>query len=194
MTEPTPERVTGSGVWPEVPERLKPSPGVSPRPQPAAGRDPAAPSTEQPPRPTPASEAATTPLLTTTGARPAMPPRGPRRAHLAIRRVDPWSVLKMTFVFSLGLLVVGLVAIVVLYGILDGMGVFTSITRFLHDVSASARSAQSYATLPRVFGFALLIGVVNVILLTALATLGAFVYNLCVDLVGGIEVTLTERD
>jgi hypothetical protein len=39
-----------------------------------------------------------------------------------------------------------------------------------------------------------LVGAVNIVLMTALATIGAFVYNICSDLVGGIEVTLAERD
>ncbi|HWB35011.1 MAG TPA: DUF3566 domain-containing protein, partial [Rugosimonospora sp.] len=45
-----------------------------------------------------------------------------------------------------------------------------------------------------VIGTAGVIGLVNVVLFTALATLGAFIYNVCADLVGGIEVTLSEKD
>ena len=43
-------------------------------------------------------------------------------------------------------------------------------------------------------GSATVVGAVNIVLFTALATIGAFVYNICADLVGGIEVTLAERD
>ena len=45
-----------------------------------------------------------------------------------------------------------------------------------------------------IFGGAALIGLVNIVLLTAMATVGAFIYNLSTDLVGGIEVTLADRD
>ena len=38
------------------------------------------------------------------------------------------------------------------------------------------------------------IGAVNIILLTALGTVSTFIYNLCSDLVGGLELTLSERD
>ena len=41
---------------------------------------------------------------------------------------------------------------------------------------------------------ALLIGLLNIVLLTAMATIGAFVYNLSTDIVGGVEVTLADRD
>ena len=45
-----------------------------------------------------------------------------------------------------------------------------------------------------IFGGAALIGLVNIVLLTAAATIGAFIYNLTTDLVGGVEVTLADRD
>jgi transmembrane protein DUF3566 len=45
-----------------------------------------------------------------------------------------------------------------------------------------------------VLGSAAVVGAINIVLFTALATVGAFVYNLCSDLVGGIELTLSERD
>jgi hypothetical protein len=38
------------------------------------------------------------------------------------------------------------------------------------------------------------IGLVMVVLFTALSTLAAFIYNVCADLVGGIEVTLSEKE
>jgi hypothetical protein len=45
-----------------------------------------------------------------------------------------------------------------------------------------------------IFGGATLIGLVNIVLLTAAATIGAFIYNLTTDLIGGVEVTLADRD
>ena len=45
-----------------------------------------------------------------------------------------------------------------------------------------------------VFGWAFLLGVIDAILLTALASVGAFIYNLCADFIGGVEVTLADLD
>ena len=46
----------------------------------------------------------------------------------------------------------------------------------------------------RILGYTALIGAVNVVLITALSTLGAVIYNLSADLVGGIEVTFSEAE
>ena len=121
--------------------------------------------------------------------------KGGRRARLTVKRIDPWSTLKFSFVYSLAGLVVLLVAVVALYGIVDAMGVIDSIRSFLRDVEGSKNGGgvASWMSFGRVFSIALVIGLINVVLFTAFATLTAFIYNVCTDLVGGVEVTLAER-
>ncbi|HEY8374543.1 MAG TPA: DUF3566 domain-containing protein [Pseudonocardiaceae bacterium] len=135
----------------------------------------------------------------TTGATPSAvrrPGRGPRRASLQIKRVDPWSVLKLALVLSLALFFVWLVAVGVLYGVLDGMGVWDQLNGTYNDLVQGAESVSQEPLISagRVFGVASLVGAVNIVLFTALATVGAFVYNVSADLVGGVEVTLSERE
>jgi hypothetical protein len=123
--------------------------------------------------------------------------RGPRRARLTVKRVDPWSVMKFSFAVSLVLFIVTIVATSVLYLALDAMGVFASINESLGDLltSADAPEGETFKiTAKGVIGTAALLGAVNVVLVTALATLAAFIYNVCADMVGGIEVTLSERE
>ncbi|HEX6498472.1 MAG TPA: DUF3566 domain-containing protein [Micromonosporaceae bacterium] len=125
------------------------------------------------------------------------PARGPRRARLFVKRIDPWSVMKFSFAVAIVLFVVGIVATSVLYLALDAMGVFDSINKALGDMvtPTGATSGTTFKiTAKGVIFTAALLGLVNVVLFTALATLGAFIYNVCSDLVGGIEVTLSERD
>jgi transmembrane protein DUF3566 len=126
--------------------------------------------------------------------------RGPRRARLNLKRIDPWSVMKFSFAVSVVLFIVVVVATSVLYLALDTMGVWNSVNESLKTlVSASGGTDASTQTGFRitawgVIGTSMLIGAVNVVLFTALATLGAFIYNVCADLVGGVELTLAERD
>jgi Transmembrane domain of unknown function (DUF3566) len=125
--------------------------------------------------------------------------RGPRRARLNLKRIDPWSVMKFAFAVSVVLFIVVVVATSVLYLALDAMGVWAEINKSLTDlVSASGGTAGGGSgfriTAWGVIGTSMLIGAVNVVLFTALATLGAFIYNVCADLVGGVELTLAERD
>ncbi|MFI7574474.1 DUF3566 domain-containing protein [Micromonospora sp. NPDC049497] len=123
--------------------------------------------------------------------------RGPRRARLNLKRIDPWSVMKFAFAVSVVLFIVVVVATSVLYLALDAMGVFTSVNDSLRDLvnAGGGQSASGFQVTARgVILSSALIGLVNIVLFTALATLGAFVYNVCADLVGGIELTLAERD
>jgi hypothetical protein len=123
--------------------------------------------------------------------------RGPRRARLNVKRIDPWSVMKFSFAVSLVLFIVVIVATSVLYLALDAMGVFDTVNQTLGEMM-SATGSETVSTVKitakGVIGTSALIGAVNVVLFTALATLAAFIYNVCADLVGGIEVTLSERD
>ncbi|NJP30583.1 DUF3566 domain-containing protein [Micromonospora thermarum] len=123
--------------------------------------------------------------------------RGPRRARLNLKRIDPWSVMKFAFAVSVVLFIVVVVATSVLYLALDAMGVFASVNDSLTDLvsAGGGQSASGFQITARgVILSSALIGLVNVVLFTALATLGAFIYNVCADLVGGIELTLAERD
>ncbi|MEI4279890.1 DUF3566 domain-containing protein [Klenkia terrae] len=122
--------------------------------------------------------------------------RGPRRARLQLRHIDTWSALKISLVLAIALFFVWMVAVGVLYGVLNGLGVFTTVNDLIGQLGSSSGDAgpTDVITPGIVFGGAAVIGAVNIVLFTALCTVGTFVYNLCADLVGGLEVTLSERD
>ncbi|CDO86071.1 hypothetical protein AWC29_28945 [Mycobacterium triplex] len=120
---------------------------------------------------------------------------GPVRASMQIRRIDPWSTLKVSLMLSVALFFVWMIAVAFLYLVLGGMGVWAKLNSnvgdLLNNTSGSSGELVSSGT---IFGGAVLIGLVNIVLLTAMATIGAFVYNLTTDLIGGVEVTLADRD
>ena len=121
-----------------------------------------------------------------------------RKARLRLLRVDPWSVMKTAFLLSVALGITMFVAVAVLWSVLDAAGVFTAVGNLVRDLTSSETNAgfqlENYTALSRVLGFTTLIAVVDVVLVTALATLGAFLYNLSASLLGGLEVTLAEDD
>jgi hypothetical protein len=162
-------------------------------PPPVARPQPPAPPRSQPRPAAPPPAGATT---ATRAMSVGMARKPGRRARLTVKRIDPWSTLKFSFVYSLAGLVVLLVAVIALYAIVDAMGVIDSIRSFLNDVEGNKNggSIADWLGFGRVMTIALVVGCVNVILFTAFATLTAFVYNVCTDLVGGIEVTLADRN
>lgn len=129
---------------------------------------------------------------TATAARPAT---GPRKVRLTVARVDPWSAMKLSFLLSVAVGIALVVMTAVLWIILDGMGVFTDVDRTIGEVLGSETSTfnlMDYLGFGRVLSLATVIAVIDVFLLTALSTLGAFLYNVCSSLVGGVHLTLTD--
>lgn len=123
------------------------------------------------------------------------PSRGPRRASLQVKRVDPWSVLKLALVLSIALFFVWMIAVAVLYGVLDGMGVWDQLNGTFTELTQADNAAnEPLISAGRVFSVASIIGAINIVLITALATVAAFIYNVAADFAGGIEVTLSERE
>jgi hypothetical protein len=120
--------------------------------------------------------------------------RGPVRASMQVRRIDPWSTLKVSLILSVALFFVWMIAVAFLYLVLGGMGVWSKLNSNVGDLLTNTNSSGELVSSGTIFGGAVLIGLVNIVLLTAMATIGAFIYNLTTDLIGGIEVTLADRD
>jgi len=124
--------------------------------------------------------------------------RSVRQAHLTIARVEPWSVMKFSFVVSLVAFVILFVVVAVLWGSLSALGVFDSLQRVVSSVTSSQASngvnAAKWFSASRILGWTALLGSLNIVLITAMSTIGAVVYNLTSRLVGGVEVTLRETE
>ncbi len=137
-----------------------------------------------------------------TGARPAtgrVPSVGqhgaPRRVRLAISRVDPWSVMKLAFLLSVAIGVMIVVAAAVVWFTLNGLQVFTKADALVTQITGTEGGPDilQYVEFSRVISGATLIAVIDVFLMTALATIGAFLYNIVAALVGGVHVTMTDE-
>ena len=122
--------------------------------------------------------------------------KAPRRARLRLTRIDPWSVMKTAFLLSIAFGIVTVVSVLMVWTVLGTAGVWDSINSTVQNIlggeSASGFDIKDYIGTSRVIGFTMLVAVIDVVLLTAIATLGAFLYNMAAALLGGIEVTLAE--
>jgi hypothetical protein len=121
-----------------------------------------------------------------------------RQAQLTVARVEPWSVMKFSFVISLVAFIILFVAVAVLYGVLSGLGVFSALQRTIQSITSSQGSSGfnlgTYLSASRVLSYTGLLGAINVVLITAMSTVGSVLYNISADLAGGVEVTLKETD
>lgn len=117
------------------------------------------------------------------------------RTDVRVRRIDPYSVTRLAFVVSVSLMIVTTVAVALFWLALSVTGVWDEINEavatLLSDDAASF-DITNYLGFTRMVGSTLVLSGINVVLMTALATVGAHLYNLASVLLGGVEVTLTE--
>jgi len=117
------------------------------------------------------------------------------RTVLRLVRIDPYSVTRLAFVVSVSLMIVTTVAAAIFWLVLAVTGVWGEINQavasLLRDDTASF-DITDYLGFSRMVGGTLLVSGINVILMTALATVGAHLYNLAAALLGGVEATFTD--
>ena len=162
--------------------------GVAPvaSPQHVGPTTPPRPSSGPPPRP--GSENA---------RRAKAPRRPPRLASLQLKRVDPWTVLKISLIVAIVMFFVWMIAIGILYYTLGAMDVWSKINETFSTLTSTPDTATGQTDLVtpgRVFGISAIVGAINIVLMTALATVAAFIYNAAAAMSGGVELTLGERD
>ncbi len=136
--------------------------------------------------------------------RPAAVSAGPRsvsrrtrKARLRLARIDPWSVMKTSFLFSIAFGIMFWFATYVVWSVFGASGLLDAVNSILQSVLSNPNDQtqvriEDFVNTNKVLGVAALIAVINVVLLTALGTLTAFLYNLSATILGGLELTLAE--
>ncbi len=118
-----------------------------------------------------------------------------RRASLRLVHVEPWSVTRLAFVVSVAMMIVAVVAVSIFWIVLSVTGVWgqinDSVTSVLSD-DGGTFDIKDYLGFGRLFGLTLVLSAINVVLMTALATIGAHLYYLAAQLLGGLEVTFSD--
>lgn len=195
--ESAPARVSAAGAAPAGPQegddptsRRAAVPAAENAGGPPTARQPAVSDEGRVRRPGPPRPAA----ARASGERPSatkQPTGRTRKARLALKRIDPWTVFLFSLLASVFMGIALVVAVAALFTVLESLGVVSSINELVAEVTGET---DPLLTTSRLVGGAAVLGAVNIVLLTLLATLGAVLYNLCASLTGGIELTLGERD
>ena len=123
--------------------------------------------------------------------------RRTRKARLRLSRFDPWSVMKTSFLFSIAAGIMLVAAVYSIWAVLSTSQLFDSLNEIVRSVVSTPGDTtpfriQEYINTQKVMGVTALIACVDVVIFTALATLGSFLYNLAATMLGGLEITLAE--
>jgi len=113
-----------------------------------------------------------------------------QRVRRVIRKIDPWTVLKVSLVFNAIMALVSVLGMVVFWAVFVNAGLPERINEFL--LSIGLTDGINFNG-PVYFRIVVLLAIVGTILMTGLFTLGAVVYNLISDLVGGVEFVVLEE-
>lgn len=167
-----------SGVNPGQPGALAGA-GQAPVARPSTGTVPQRSATVKPPAKSQAE-------LTATGA--------PRKVRVLLARVDPWSVLKIGFLLSIAAGIMLFVAVNIIWNVLNTMGIWTMVNDWVNTLFNGEKEVKitDFVKYPKVMSATTLIAVVNVVLITGLSVVGAFLYNVVAKVVGGVYLTLTD--
>ena len=120
--------------------------------------------------------------------------KGPRTVRLTVAKLDPWSVMKMAFLLSVAIGIATVVAALVLWLVLQATGTIQGLQTTLAEIAGTEGADQLLGlfSLGRVLSFSVILALVNIVLMTALSTLFAFLYNIGSSIVGGFHLTLTD--
>jgi Transmembrane domain of unknown function (DUF3566) len=123
--------------------------------------------------------------------------RRTRKARLRLSKLDPWSVMKTSFLFSIAAGIMLVAAMYSMWTVLSTSQLFESVNEIVRSVVSTPGDTtpfriQEYINTQKVMGVTALIACVDVVIFTALATLGSFLYNLAATMLGGLEITLAE--
>lgn len=129
-----------------------------------------------------------------TAAKKPAPRKKPaaKEVRLKLVYIDLWSAIRFSFLISVALSVVGFVVSVLGFLVLMQTGVLASLNEMFMDiVSGDDFNLTNILGLPQVAGFALLAGILNVIVGTALGALASMIYNQLVRVLGGFSLGFT---
>ena len=115
------------------------------------------------------------------------------RVRRIIRKIDPWTVLKVTLVLNFVIALTVVLGFSIMWVLLVNAGVPQGLEDIARRLALLDQDASLVGNIEPLFTGLVSLAVVYMLTQTAIATVGAFFYNLVSDLVGGIEVVVLEE-
>jgi len=120
--------------------------------------------------------------------------RGPRRVRLTLARLDPFSVMKLSFLIAIAVGIATVIAVVLLWNLVEAIGLWGKIDQLGRDLNGgNPLPFMEFFSFSKMTSYGTIVAVVNVVIITALGTLLAFLYNLVAALLGGLKMTFTDE-
>ncbi|WP_025133371.1 DUF3566 domain-containing protein [Leucobacter sp. PH1c] len=116
-----------------------------------------------------------------------------KQVRLKLVYVDFWSAVKFSFLVSICFAIVGIVATILIYTVLLQTGVFSQVDALFMDIVGEDNSLMKIIGFPQVLGLSVVVGILNVIVGTALGAIASLVYNLLVRVLGGFQLGFTSN-
>ncbi len=116
-----------------------------------------------------------------------------RRVRRIIRKIDPWTVLKVSALIW-GVITLGVVlGLVIFWSVLERAGIPDRLTSFLVEITLLEEGSRPFANTEQFLRFVIFSSVVWWVIATAISVVFAVMYNLVSDVVGGLEVVVLEE-
>lgn len=116
-----------------------------------------------------------------------------RRVRRIIRKIDPWTVLKVSAIVSVVMAIAFVLGTVMFWSVVDAAGIPQKVVDLLVKITLLEEGENPFANTEQMFRALIFGAAVLAIVWTAFATLAAVVYNLVADVVGGIELVVLEE-
>lgn len=116
-----------------------------------------------------------------------------RRVRRIIRKIDPWTALKVSAVIWAVVALATVLGGVIFWSVFDRSGLPDRFTDFLVEITLIDPGTQPFANVEQFFRILVFTSVVGWVSATGLTVALAIVYNLVSDVVGGIEVVVLEE-
>ena len=121
-------------------------------------------------------------------------PASAKQVRLKLVYIDFWSTVKLSFLAGICLAIIAIVGTFLIWTVLDRTGIFDQVNSLFKDISgAGGTDLKAILGLGQVMGFAIVVGILDVVVVTALGAVFALLYNLSVKITGGLLVGFTNN-